>query len=241
MTKKDFTSIIFVLDKSASMTTKREQVVSSFDEFVQDQKNQPGECSMTLVVFDTNYGVILVNEPIEKVKPLDEIGYAPGGNTALFDSVARAINEAGDVFARMEESGRPDNVVLVILTDGQENSSEEVTNVQLQDLIDHQVDKYDWKVVYLHQGAGAFAQANKMGMKATHSNYFVGEVKTGGGLGVRKAIRAASYAVGSARSSDSKSMDKSGTESLLSSDDADQAYAEYRKKQGVTSSTGGDS
>jgi len=236
MTKKDFTSIIFVLDKSASMSTKREQAVSSFDEFVLDQKNQKGECSMTLVMFDTNYGVILVNEPIEKVKPLEEIGYAPGGNTALIDSVARAINEAGDVFARMKEGERPDNVVLVILTDGEENSSKEVTNQELQQLIDHQVDKYDWKIVYLHQGAGAFAQANKMGMKAMHSNYFVGEVKTGGGLGVRKAMRAASYAVASTRSSDSKSMDKGGTEDLLSDDDA---YDRYRSKQAVTSSTRG--
>ena len=81
MTKKNLTSIVFVLDKSSSMTSKKDVTISSFNEFVQDQQNKPGECTMTLVQFDTEYNVCFVNKPIAEVETLEKIGYAPGGMT----------------------------------------------------------------------------------------------------------------------------------------------------------------
>lgn len=64
--------------------------------FIQKQAEEPGEALLTLVQFDTEYGVFHSGAPIGKVP---EYRLEPRGSTALPDAVGRAINEAGNRLA----------------------------------------------------------------------------------------------------------------------------------------------
>lgn len=163
---KDTTEIIVVMDKSGSMDMRRSDAIGGFNSFLADQKKEPGEANLTLVLFDTTYSIPIKGVPIRDVVPLNEDTYRPGGNTALNDALARAIVETGARLAAVPEEARPNKVICVIITDGEENSSVEHTKRQVKEMVEHQESKYDWVFIYLGVGVDAFAEARGLGVHA---------------------------------------------------------------------------
>ena len=146
---ENLTEIIFVLDKSGSMWSVRQDTIGGFNQFLEDQKKLPGEANFTLVTFDTSYDVREEGSLLESVQPLNENTYVTGGGTALFDAVNRAI---GDAVKRHNDSPAeqtPGKVILVVLTDGEENSSREVTDVKTIGKMVAEREKSGWEVVFL--------------------------------------------------------------------------------------------
>ena len=122
--KSDLTDITLVVDRSGSMQEIRSDAEGGVNAFVEKQAEEPGEALLTLVQFDTEYDFVHKGVPIDKV-PKYELH--PRGATALLDAVGRAINETGERLAKMAEPDRPGLVIVVIMTDGLENSSREFT------------------------------------------------------------------------------------------------------------------
>lgn len=217
------TEIIVVADRSGSMNDVRDDTIGGFNAFLKEQqKLKDGRCLLTYCQFDTEYEVVHESLPIEKMKPLDYSTFEPRGATALLDAVGKTIDEAGARFAAMPEDKRPGNVVLVIMTDGQENSSgimmegpdktpvRKYTLETVKERITHQADKYDWSVIFLGQNIDAFAAGDGIGVTNQHSNMFVGNVGQGG-LGMQRAFVAMSAAVGSTRSKKARGLSKGYT------------------------------
>jgi uncharacterized protein YegL len=75
--------------------------------------------------------------------------YCPGGGTAMNDAIATAINNIGKWLSNMPEEERPSKNLIVIMTDGEENSSKEFTLAKVQEMIKHQTEKYNWSFVYM--------------------------------------------------------------------------------------------
>lgn len=75
--------------------------------------------------------------------------YLPGGGTAMNDGIATAINKIGKWLSDMPEDERPSKNLIVIMTDGEENSSREFTLAKVQDMIKHQTEKYNWSFIYM--------------------------------------------------------------------------------------------
>ncbi len=164
--KQGHTDITVVLDRSGSMTPLIDETIGGYNTFLKGQKEAPGEAKLTLVQFDTQYEFLETGVDIKGAKPLDSKRYVPRGATALLDAVGRSINEAGARFAAMDESERPELVVFVILTDGEENSSMEFTKDQIKSTIEHQTEVYRWSFVYLGADQDSFAEAGGMGIQA---------------------------------------------------------------------------
>ena len=165
---KDLTEIIFVLDKSGSMGMIREDTIGGYNTFVQDQKELPGECVFTLATFNTQYDKDLEGALMESVNELDNATYRPGGGTALLDAVGKTIN---DVVTRHEMQGdeKPGKVILVVLTDGEENSSREFTDVKaIAKMIATQEDA-GWEIVFLGADIDAWADGGRMGFSKMKS------------------------------------------------------------------------
>lgn len=99
-----------------------EATCEGFNKFVTDQKANPGEAVLTLTLFDTFFDVRYVGTPLSDVPDLgtQTNPYSPGGMTALFDAVGESIKETEKWVTDNNWSGR---VMVVILTDGAENSS----------------------------------------------------------------------------------------------------------------------
>ena len=166
---KDLTEIIFVLDKSGSMWDVKSDTIGGFNQFVEDQKKLPGKALFTFITFDTTYNKVTEGALLESVKPLNENTYNPGGGTALYDAVNRAI---ADTVERHNNEPSVDNtpgkVIMVVLTDGQENSSREVRDLKKISEMVKEREKLGWEVVFLGadladwQGMGSGLGFSKM-------------------------------------------------------------------------------
>tara|TARA_Y100000310_G_scaffold309196_1_gene353090 strand:+ start:33 stop:650 length:618 start_codon:yes stop_codon:yes gene_type:complete len=189
---KDATEIVVVADKSGSMNAVRDDAIGGFNALVADQQKEGvDEAYLTLVLFDTTY-TVGDRQAIEDVQPLTEDTYQPAGGTALLDALGRSITETGTRLAALSEDERPDQVIVAVITDGEENSSREHTKAQIKKLIEHQQEKYNWKFVYLGANQDAFAEARGLGVDQRKG--FVASY-TSSRVGTRQAYAGASHGI----------------------------------------------
>ena len=171
---KDLTDITLVVDRSGSMASIRTDAEGGVNTFLTDQAEQPGEALVTLVQFDTQYEFVHKGVPVKQVPRYHLV---PRGSTALLDAVGRAINETGERLAKLPEADRPGLVIFVVMTDGQENSSQEFTKAQIKKMIEHQQSVYKWQYTFLGANQDSFAEAGSMGMAASGvANFSVDKV-----------------------------------------------------------------
>jgi len=192
---------VVVMDKSGSMGPRQADAIGGFNQFLTDQQKEPGEANLTLIQFDTTYNVVCSGKPIKDVEPLNTDTYRPGGGTALNDALARGVIETGKRLADMPEADRPQKVICVVITDGEENSSKEHTKEQVQEMVKHQEEKYDWAFLYLGANVDAFAAAQQLGIQANMAVAFCASP-----VGVRSAYAGTSEAVRHYRSAGKKGL-----------------------------------
>lgn len=166
MTRADLTHIYVLLDRSGSMQSIKHDITGGFDAFVADQRAATGECRMTLARFDNEYELVFSDLPIAQVGPLR---LDPRGSTALLDSMARLITEAGAKLADLPEHERPGTVVVAIMTDGYENASREWTHPAVKALVDQQSGTYGWQFLYLGADQDAVEVGRGLGINGAHA------------------------------------------------------------------------
>lgn len=170
--KKDYTHIAIVLDRSGSMGSVKQDTIGGFNEFLKSQQEVKGEATLTLAQFDTMYELLQENANIQNVEPLTDVTYVPRGGTALLDAIGRTINSTGQFLQSLNPSQRPEKVVFVIITDGEENSSREFTLESVNEMITHQTEKYQWQFVFLGANQDAIQAGMSYGVSASNSMSF---------------------------------------------------------------------
>ncbi|MBC8144387.1 MAG: VWA domain-containing protein [bacterium] len=169
MPRLDFTDITIVLDRSGSMQSVAEDTIGGFNRFVEDQKTGHGDAVLTLVQFDDQYEVVYNAAPIATAAKLTDSTFVPRGSTALLDAIGRTIEVTGARFAAAPEHERPEQVIIMILTDGHENASAHYTNAKIAQMIAHQRDVYSWEFVFLAANQDAIATGGRMGISSDQS------------------------------------------------------------------------
>lgn len=170
MTKINLTEIVVILDRSGSMSNMVQDVKGGFDKFVEEQSNLPGECLLTLVQFDT--GAIETVYSAKDIRKVGKLELIPRGGTPLLDAIGKTINDVGGRLRITPEASRPERVLVLIITDGEENSSREFTKTKIKELVEHQSGKYQWEFMYLGANVDAFSEAVNYGiLVANASNY----------------------------------------------------------------------
>ena len=192
---KNETDVTVILDRSGSMETIASDVIGGFNRFLTDQRRQPGDCRLSLVQFDDQYEVVYVARPIADASRLTEKTFQPRGSTALLDAIGRTIDTTGTRLAALPEAERPNRVLVVIITDGEENASVDYTRDQVFGMISSQQDVYGWSFLFLAANQDAIAEAAKVGIGAQQSMNFAAT-----GAGMRAASLSLSDAVSSFRS-----------------------------------------
>lgn len=129
MTKENLTSINVILDGSGSMGHLVNDTIGGFNQFLQDQKDLPGEAMLSLTVFNSKCKTVHDNIPIGNVPALSKNEYKASGGTALLDAVGLSIDNLGNKLASLKEEDRPSKILFLIITDGEENSSSIPTDV----------------------------------------------------------------------------------------------------------------
>lgn len=170
--KKDLTEIIFILDRSGSMGYLTEDTIGGYNTYIENQKKEKGEALVTTVLFDNEYEILHNGVNIKDIKPLTNKEYFARGMTALLDAVGMTVTSVGERLNKTPEEERPEKVIMIITTDGQENASKEYTRDRIKEMIEEQTNKYNWQFIFLGANIDAVSEAESIGIKAEFaSNY----------------------------------------------------------------------
>lgn len=225
MTDKNLTEVVAIIDRSGSMNGLVSDTIGGYNSFVEEQKKGEGRTIFTLVQFDTEYQIDYEGVDVNDVKPLDKSTYIPRGATALLDAVGRTVNVVGQRLANTPEEKRPGQVIFVVITDGEENSSREFKAQQVKDMVKHQIEKYSWSFVYL--GGGDIESQKEQGLSLGIAAANVYNYSTSNSVGTKNVYTNVSKGVlrrkmGMAVSADASAYAaQAATESLLEEDEVD--------------------
>jgi hypothetical protein len=166
--KPDYTHLAVILDRTGSMESIRDDTIGGFNAFLHEQKQQPGNATLTLVQFDSQdpYEVIHQVKTIQEVSELTKDTYVPRATTPLLDAIGRGINDLEKCVADMKEDARPSKVVFVVITDGQENASREFRRDQILKMINEKEKQSGWQFVFLSADLDAINDAMDHGFQA---------------------------------------------------------------------------
>lgn len=189
------TAIVVIMDKSGSMWSIAEDAVGGYNSFLAAQKKVPGEATMTLVLFDSEVDIPVLNEDLQKVPPLKNDEYIPSGSTALLDAIGNTVVKLKAEIEQMDEAERPTKVIVAILTDGAENSSREYSLSAITSLIEtHKA--LEWEFVYLGANQDAIRVASFLSIDASKAVNFAAT-----GKGIRDTYEGMSTTVTAYRNS----------------------------------------
>jgi uncharacterized protein YegL len=162
--KENYTAIAVIADESGSMAALTKETINGFNSFLAEQKLVPGEASLTLVTFNSSHRTVHDFVKLADVPALTTNDYQPNGYTALLDAVGTTIDSLGARLEAMPEEERPSKVILLIMTDGEENSSKKFAKDKIKEMISHQQEKYNWIVTFMGANIDAFGEAASMGI-----------------------------------------------------------------------------
>lgn len=168
------TLIAVVLDESGSMGSCWDATIASFNEYVAGQRAASataGEAYMTLVKFDAPHiKTVFADRPISEVPLLDKTNYCPNGGTNLLDAIGDTIHQVNAALDKRRKRDRP-GVIIVITTDGHENSSRRYDNEQIKAMV-AAAERADWSFVFMGANIDSFAVGSTFGMNAMNTvNY----------------------------------------------------------------------
>lgn len=160
---KNLTELIFILDKSGSMSGLERDTIGGFNSLIQKQKNEEGKCLVTTCLFSDNTEVIHDRIDLNDVKELTTKEYYVSGCTALLDCIGLTLSRIAKIHLKMDKEDLPNKTMVIITTDGQENASREYSYSQIKKLIEERK-KNDWEFIFLGANIDTVKEASKFGI-----------------------------------------------------------------------------
>lgn len=162
--KKNLTEVVFILDRSGSMSGLEEDTIGGFNAMLEKQKKGKGQALISTVLFDNTCQVLHDRVDVEKVAPLTDRDYTVRGCTALLDAIGGAIHHIGNVHKYARPEDVPEHTLFVITTDGMENASRRYSGGQVRQMIERQKKKYGWEFLFLGANINAVETARHLGI-----------------------------------------------------------------------------
>ena len=164
--KENYLKIIFVIDESGSMQGTESDVIGGFNNYIEQQKSQQqGKITVSLYKFNSYWSRVLNDLPIEKIRPLTSGDYTPGGLTALYDTIGNSITDIENQTSYTKSEFKASMVMMVIITDGQENASKEYDSRKVRLMIQELEQSENWQFIYLGADLDNFADADMLGLR----------------------------------------------------------------------------
>lgn len=159
---KQYTDMTFLIDRSGSMGAIRVEMEGALKTLIRKHKKTPST-RLTVITFDSlhNHETLMTARPIREV---EAITISPRGDTPLIDAFCLAIDSTGRRLSHLAEAERPDQVLFIVITDGQENASRTFTRPELVMRTRHQQDAYKWQFIYLGANQDAIQEARSYGL-----------------------------------------------------------------------------
>ena len=194
--KKNLTEIVFILDRSGSMSGLEADTIGGFNAMVEKQKRTEGDAVLSTVLFDHRCSVLHDRVDIRKVEPMNDHSYTVGGCTALLDAIGGAIHHIGNVHKYARPEDVPEHTIFVITTDGMENASKFYTAERVKQMIARQKEKHGWEFLFLGANIDAVETARSFGIGADRAANYHAD-----GRGTRMNFDCVSHAIHAVRAS----------------------------------------
>ncbi len=162
--RKNLTEIVFILDRSGSMSGLEEDTIGGFNSMIEKQKRTEGEALISTVLFDNRSEVIHDRVNLRDIKPMTREDYIARGCTALLDAIGDAVHHIGNVHKYARSEDVPEHTLFVITTDGLENASRRYDSDKVKHMIERQKEKYGWEFLFLGANIDAVETAERFGI-----------------------------------------------------------------------------
>ena len=170
--RKGLTELVFILDRSGSMSGLEADTIGGFNSMIIKQKKGEGEAIVSTVLFDDQAEVLHDRIDIDKIDLMNDQQYYVRGCTALLDAVGGAIHHIGNVHKYAREEDRPEKTLFIITTDGMENSSRRYDYDRVKNMVERQKERFGWEFIFLGANIDAVEVAGRFGIKANRAvNY----------------------------------------------------------------------
>lgn len=173
--KKNFTELVFILDKSGSMHGLEADTIGGFNSMIEKQKREEGTAVVSTVLFSDESRVIHDRVSLDEIKPLTEKEYCVGGCTALIDAIGGAIHHIGNIHKYARNEDVPEHTLFVITTDGMENASRRYSSDKVKQMIERQKEKYGWEFLFLGANIDAVETAKRFGISSDRAVKYVSD------------------------------------------------------------------
>lgn len=239
--RKNHTSMLFVIDRSGSMSPLTDDTIGGFNTVLEDNKKEDGTADVTLVLFDHEFIKSVDHIDIQEVSPLNRSTYVPRGMTALLDAVGMTVSEEIARQAVLADDEKPEKTIVTIITDGQENASKEWSYQKVKNLLSTVQDESKWVVSFLGANIDAAKEAESIGIRASMAANYVAD-----GTGVGVAYSSVSKMQRGVRRMSSEAMRSASYGAVLddiASDSFSDVRADYASRSGKStgdSDTDGD-
>lgn len=170
--KKGLTELVFILDRSGSMSGLEADTIGGYNSMLAKQKNEPGAAIITTVLFDDKYELLHDRISLKGIAPITDREYFVRGSTALLDAIGRTISKIGNAQKNTLDEERAEKIMFVITTDGMENASREYGYDKVRRMIERQKERYGWEFIFLGANIDAVETAARFGINADRAvNY----------------------------------------------------------------------
>lgn len=167
--KKDLTEIVFILDRSGSMSGLEADTIGGYNSMLEKQKKEEGEAIISTVLFDDRTEILHDRKSIDRVKNITDKEYYVRGCTALLDAVGGVIHHIGRVQKELPEDLRPEKTLFIITTDGMENASRLYSYDKVKKMVEKKKKKQHWEFIFLGANIDAIEVAGRFGVAANRA------------------------------------------------------------------------
>lgn len=170
--KNNITELVFILDKSGSMSGLESDTVGGFNATIAKQKKLKGKVYVSTVLFSNFSSVIHDRVDINEIKPMMDSDYQVDGCTALLDALGESIRHIANIHKYARPEDVPEHTIFVITTDGMENASHTYSAEKVREMIKHEEEKYGWQFIFLAANIDALETAERYGIRMENAaNY----------------------------------------------------------------------
>jgi uncharacterized protein YegL len=170
--KKNLTELVFILDRSGSMSGLEGDTIGGYNSFLEKQKKEEGECLVSTVLFNQYTKVVHDRIPLNEVEKMTEKDYFASGCTALIDAMGGAIHHIRNVHKYIRGEDVPEHTIFVIITDGLENASKRYSSGQVKQMVSEQQEK-GWEFLFLGANIDAVETARSYGIRRENATDYV--------------------------------------------------------------------
>ena len=171
---KNLTEVVFILDRSGSMSGLEKDVVGGFNSTIKDQKKKDNECIVSTVLFNDHSKVVHDRISIKEIDEMTKDDYYPSGSTALIDALGDSIRYIKKVHRIIRKEDVPTHTIFFITTDGEENSSHKYSSKEVKKMVTEQQEK-GWEFVYLASNIDAVETSKRYGFKASRVRNYISD------------------------------------------------------------------